>query len=568
MALKDGWQLPYWPSGTRAATTHQFWIESLDKMVELLSTPLDLIDASGRLTIGTPPLEASTPDPANIPKLFIPPGFSIETWRTSKSPSAAPAAPQETVQITPDDLVEDFSTGGKGGGWMDMDLDRYLEQISMWRQTLLRIWKQAMDDPAQMTVADITTACAIRHFKDELAEMEKAHEHWYRGESGCWTADVFDAMERRQPDGTGHDLNDLWKTLKGKRFAKLRRHVSNDDMIPRQEFTRYVVWPNDLAYHKNPLVDWIDEIADKHNGSPAGPLLGRADFLVAWLLREDSITQAKEHTTKLRRDMVVRLLDVTKELLEMRGRDKRAPRSPVVALLEDRVTAMQNYTKGVTSVPSAAIVHTWAAYFMVTLNICHFEFYPATGLRSLMYTYDLHDMLYPSGPRADGAREADQFRDIFAANLYPKYLMPEGRRPSDLNELYKLVGTFLDYHSDEKYLPMLKNRIADRETAREYGKDWEQFALVENQVDDNVIPGTKQWWAEIEDKARQLVREPGITSLYNRASKEGGKRMRQLELMYDSCRWGDEDQKEYMRTQIDELAFGRHYFENIIPQAP
>ncbi|KAJ2989656.1 hypothetical protein NUW58_g3360 [Xylaria curta] len=201
--------MPLWPVGTDAEKRHWDWINILERITNVLKTSAGPDEAVARLNI---------------------------------------------VHSTPAEIVKDESP------WTNADLDIYLQQMSHWRQTLIEIWQAAIDDPTQLSVADISdgggkaTGCAVRYFKMEMAGMEVCNEEWYE-KSGSFKPKTLEYMARREPDGIGGDLFKIHQSVRRKKVWHIEKDLEHTEFHGFPPNTNRWIFA-DSARHSNPLVDW------------------------------------------------------------------------------------------------------------------------------------------------------------------------------------------------------------------------------------------------------------------------------------------------------------------------
>ncbi|TGJ86419.1 hypothetical protein E0Z10_g2397 [Xylaria hypoxylon] len=158
--------MPLWPVGTVAEERHWEWIDILERITAVLKTTTEPDDAAAR---------------------------------------------NEIVETTPAAVAEDEKP------WTNLDLDIYLEQMAHWRQTLADVWKMAMDDPKQLSVADI------------CKEMELCNEDWYE-QTGSYKRKTLEYMEQRDPNGIGGAICEIHRSVKEKRFDYIENELKKMEL--------------------------------------------------------------------------------------------------------------------------------------------------------------------------------------------------------------------------------------------------------------------------------------------------------------------------------------------------
>ncbi|KAJ8129907.1 hypothetical protein O1611_g3724 [Lasiodiplodia mahajangana] len=448
--------MPLWPAGTEAEARHWDWITILQRITGVLRTATNTAGVGQRNTI---------------------------------------------VSSTPTTIANDNTA------WTDVDLDIYLEQMSYWRKTLNDIWEKARDDPEQMTVADISTGCAVRYFKMEMAAMYEGNRSWY-GANASYARATLDYMKTNEGK-IGHALWSLSNELETKTIPDLQGDISSADLGGFPAASDVWVYA-DRAKHTNPLVDWIKDIMTRVRGRKK--TFNHHEFLTAWLFYKDAVEMAKEHISNMRRGAVKRLTELTRIAIQW---PRLAPGPTVREVTEgiaSRVAAMTRYVMRQDNIPGFAIAHSWASYLNLMMNVCLWHL-PALWQVGLLFEAHL---ILKRWPKLPFAAKAEQF-----CNRYHMFICPKmGHRPADQSEWRQAVANWSEeITANNEQKGRLRAIMRDYARVDEFGKGWARLVVIEDSLtltkdDFKMTQGTPQWWEAIRKKIQAELEEPPLTEMY------------------------------------------------------
>ncbi|KAI0530150.1 hypothetical protein GGR58DRAFT_508757 [Xylaria digitata] len=502
--------MPLWPAGTEAEERHWDWIDILERMTAVLKTSRGDGEVAARNAI---------------------------------------------VDDTPAAVANDEKP------WTNVDLDIYLKQMGHWRQTLADICQMAMDDPKQMSVADISIGCAIRYFKTEMAAMELSYEDWY-DEFGSYKDTTLQYMERREPDGLGGELSKICESLKGKKVREIEDELKKADFhgFP-PENDRWLF--ADRARHINPLIHWARDIirrTQKHNNTTS-----HAEFLLFWLFISDSVKHAQERKQQLKAAAVRRLNEVLKT--SMLFDDIFGPGQAAKIIYNEmvqRVQAMTKYVMQQDSVPSIAVAHTWADYSNVMLNVLLFQ---QTPVRTAVYLFEAN-VLLNRWQKLPAATQIEQF-----CNRFGDYVYPDGRptteaewksHASEWKDEEDRLST-MDFNS---LITTIIGRMTDYTRVDKCGKSWARIAIIEDHLtvkreDFEETQGTTKWWEAIKKRAEEELRVPSIGPLHVKIRKDfnTGHQLAALQVLTD-YKW--RSQRKRIETILETFPISPDWFDGIL----
>ncbi|KAI1156652.1 hypothetical protein F4825DRAFT_446128 [Nemania diffusa] len=479
--------MPLWPVSADAETTHLQWINTLQRIIRVLRTTDNTADVEKRRKI---------------------------------------------IESTPVAIVEDERP------WADVDMDIYLKQMGHWRKNLVSIWETAMDDPKQMSIADISTARAVWHFKVELAEMELCNVEWYN-KSGEYKPETLYDMSKVEPDGFGGELFRIFESVREKSLPDIEKELENTKLdgygFPRVVKHRWLL--ADRSRHANPLIDWVSDVIKRTR--KVGDTRINAEFLLAWLLISDSKKMAKDHIQRLQSASVKRLLDVVQasRIIPAVFGDK----SYGVILdkaIAQRVRAMNKYVMKQETVPSLAIAHTWADHLIVMINIFLFN---QPALKMTAFLLDAN-MILKRWQNVPAAPEAEQF-----CNRFAEYLYPQGRRPKTEDEWKMSTADWLAGRPEN--VLQLDKKLGDYSMVERSGRSWERIEVIEEHLtlkpgESRITRGTEKWWQAVKTRATEELQSPSIVPMLHKIDTDLN-----LELMLDiiykleGCDWEKEETK-------------------------
>ncbi|KAI0512556.1 hypothetical protein F5B22DRAFT_657826 [Xylaria bambusicola] len=572
-----------WDPDTEAERSHQHWIEALESMVHLLRSPLSVPGVEDRQSVAASPprplagsaagssssspslsrsfrtlaitstATAPTPVTPVTPPRRPPVPRPVTPPQPVTPPAPVPGSPPISVTGSPSSVVDNG-----GGAWSTLDLVICLQEITYWREMVAKIWQKAIDDPTEMSMADLSLQAAVQFFKQELQWMQEANMEWYEtNDPACWNRETLEYMAEQQPNGTGGALSRIATMLREGGFDRLKETVLYPAIAPIQQGPS--VWfTADAAMHQSPLLDWLAQ--EKNHMHPA--------TCVAWLLWEDSVELSRQHVKDLKTATVRRLSEALVDFLPLQG---IGVGNRIYARIGERVNIMTRYALAQNCVPCFAIAHTWADYLRIMGNIFAFEFC-GHAIRAVTYSYELNALL-GTWPPVNGAIEAEQFCNKFGGYLHPGY-----KRPTKLKEGRRMLSQWLRdanriANQDTRQRgARLDLRLRDHKVVDEYKQNWARITVTEARFEvrrnEFIRNGSNEWWEAIAEKARQNFNEP---RLLKTALKMQGLMVQnrpdwrtRLELLNKIEKCLDKKDEEGAKKFLAEMLYRKEFFEHVI----
>ncbi|KAK5629918.1 hypothetical protein RRF57_005633 [Xylaria bambusicola] len=548
-----------WRPDTQAAYQHQFWIDRVISMVDLLrsasnvpaveerqsstsSSSAGSVASSPSLTLDslaitpaavvptpatpatpiTPPQRVPVPTPVTPPQRVPVP---MPVTPPQRRPVPGPGSPPISAPGSPPSVADNG-----GSSWSTVDLDICIEEISYWRETMAKIWQKAIDDPTEMSMADLSLQSAIRFFKRELERMQRFNKEWYERDSDSWNRATLDHMAESQPDGTGGALSRIATMFRVKGFAPIVK----------------------AAVHQSPLLDWLEEKSYNHPGTH-----------VAWLLWEDSIELTKQHADNLKRVTIARINDALSEIRPLRD-ERKAER--IFEGVGERTSAMIKYTVKQNCVPCFAVVYTWADYLRIMFNILVFEM-SGRLIRAVTYSYELNALL-KTWPPVEGASEAEQFINKFHDYIYAGFPRPTNLRAARrvltqwLREANR-PGKISTTQTPEENL----SRLMDTSVVDYYGQSWTRIAVTEDKFavrrNEFLRSGSDEWWQAIADRAKQKLQHPSLIRMTLRIEDHPESRNR-IDLLGEIDGFFKKRDMEAAKRTLASMPYLREWFDGVV----
>ncbi|KAI1126510.1 hypothetical protein F5Y10DRAFT_293778 [Nemania abortiva] len=558
--------LPLWPGDPDGSRRHLDWIEILEFILHILKTARRWEDSEERLNS----IDSARPgDP------FTPPSSpSRKTRVTAPTPHVTAPAPHATAP-TPHAISTDLviRTGPAAAGWIDVDLDVFVLQMAHWRRTLADIWQMVIDDPTQLSVADICLGCAVRYFISEIESAMRGSPEWF--ENGSFRPAILEHMKATQVHEIVNDLSGVLDSLKGKTIESVQDDLRSMDFGPVKDIKEIPglrvegEWIcADRARHRNPLYDWVQDIIKETAADPASTTTS-VEFILAWLFISDSKKQSRDHLKAIRRAAIVRMQDAMRMARAFRNFMTRGPdgkgskgddlknTNAVYNEMTERIQYINKWAMQQTDIPSIAVAYSWAEYMLILGNVWAFELH---SLKLAAYLFDAN-MILRRWKQMMSSSSSERFCNRYSQDLYPF----GAGRPSN-ERLWKSSAKrwWEDTLATVSDPNRVINKMKDYSILDKYGKSWTVIALVDQTLEvtrDQFVPqGSDQWWQRIKAQAAVELHVKSLSEMYDKVDGTGDikDKLEAFGALLGSKNWNRDRKK--LEASLDKLQIGQDWF--------